>query len=535
MTIYLQRLLPILLYGCSLFLGFGYQNDTVQKSKIEIAQKYVKEGQSFYFAEEYEKCLELYNKAWNIASELQDYKLMSNVAMKKGSTYLQGGKYKKSLDSYYASYDINEKIGDLDQEVRTISGIVAVLKRLGHLDRAYALTKKMNRLVSKTSLENSNSHILILATSLEIYTAVEEYDSVLHYADIGIKIGNKIDYKKGLVHLYSGKGMAYYHKGDYDSSLNNLFKSVELLKENKIENEFFPKLLTHYYLASCYYQKSDYNRAIDYLLEIINATTEKDVTKIWIIQSYLLLANCYGKQQNFEQAFYWNNEYNRLHKAYEKAKDRTADMIYGKEAENLQHSMTNLKDEYAKNERHKTYAYSIAGLLILVLIGWGVVYHKKQRTNKVVFNELMGKVQALETSIPKETTKSMVIDDQKVVSILKGLDQLEHQQYFLKQRCNLQAMAKRLKTNATYLSKIINTHKQKNFKSYINELRVDYVITTLTDDPKFRKYTIKAIAQDIGFNNSEAFTKAFYKKTGIYPSYFIKQLTKQSTTENKVL
>ncbi|WP_159025502.1 AraC family transcriptional regulator [Aquimarina sp. Aq78] len=43
----------------------------------------------------------------------------------------------------------------------------------------------------------------------------------------------------------------------------------------------------------------------------------------------------------------------------------------------------------------------------------------------------------------------------------------------------------------------------------------------------YRKYTVQAIAQEIGFNNSEAFSKAFYKKTGIYPSYFIKKLEKQ--------
>ena len=37
-----------------------------------------------------------------------------------------------------------------------------------------------------------------------------------------------------------------------------------------------------------------------------------------------------------------------------------------------------------------------------------------------------------------------------------------------------------------------------------------------------------AIAQEVGFNNSESFSKAFYKKTGIYPSYFIKQLEKEN-------
>ncbi|TSE03808.1 AraC family transcriptional regulator [Aquimarina algiphila] len=53
------------------------------------------------------------------------------------------------------------------------------------------------------------------------------------------------------------------------------------------------------------------------------------------------------------------------------------------------------------------------------------------------------------------------------------------------------------------------------------------MIGKLKEDRIFRKYTVKAIAQDIGFNNAEAFAKAFYKKTGIYPWYFIKELEKR--------
>jgi AraC-like DNA-binding protein len=46
----------------------------------------------------------------------------------------------------------------------------------------------------------------------------------------------------------------------------------------------------------------------------------------------------------------------------------------------------------------------------------------------------------------------------------------------------------------------------------------------LKEDQKFRKYTIKAIAIEIGFNTDQAFSKAFHKKTGVFPSSFIKEL-----------
>ena len=85
-------------------------------------------------------------------------------------------------------------------------------------------------------------------------------------------------------------------------------------------------------------------------------------------------------------------------------------------------------------------------------------------------------------------------------------------------------LAKELNTNSTYLSKIINVYKEKNFSNYLHDLRIGYAIERLRDDEKFRLYSIKGISEEMGFKTSESFAKAFHKKTGIYPSAFIKTL-----------
>jgi len=50
----------------------------------------------------------------------------------------------------------------------------------------------------------------------------------------------------------------------------------------------------------------------------------------------------------------------------------------------------------------------------------------------------------------------------------------------------------------------------------------------LKEDFKLRSYTIDAIAHEVGFNNVSTFVKAFKVKTGIYPSYYIKKLNKET-------
>ncbi|WP_282079668.1 helix-turn-helix domain-containing protein [Aquimarina algiphila] len=88
-------------------------------------------------------------------------------------------------------------------------------------------------------------------------------------------------------------------------------------------------------------------------------------------------------------------------------------------------------------------------------------------------------------------------------------------------------------SNSKYLSLFINHYEQKKFTNYINDLRIEYAMEKIKNDKKFRKYTIKAIAYETGFSNPVSFSQAFYKKTGLKPSYFIKQLESSSKSKKQ--
>ncbi len=123
--------------------------------------------------------------------------------------------------------------------------------------------------------------------------------------------------------------------------------------------------------------------------------------------------------------------------------------------------------------------------------------------------------------------------DPKIEAILTKLEEFEDKELFLDNDSTLVEVAKKIQTNTTYLSKVINTYKEKSFTAYITDLRVDYAIERLSHDRKFRSFTIGAIAQEIGFKRSESFSKAFKVKTGLYPSYFVKELEKQAGSNSE--
>ena len=153
-------------------------------------------------------------------------------------------------------------------------------------------------------------------------------------------------------------------------------------------------------------------------------------------------------------------------------------------------------------------------------------YYFKRTTYKRRFEALL-KNNTQKLTVVKNPKSSTTIPDYLVDKILEKVLTFEKERGYLDSSITLNSMAKKLETNSNYLSKVVNLTKGRNFSTYISDLRINYTVEALKNQPKLREYTVKAIANEVGFNNTESFTKAFYKNTKLYPSYFIKQLKKK--------
>ena len=180
-------------------------------------------------------------------------------------------------------------------------------------------------------------------------------------------------------------------------------------------------------------------------------------------------------------------------------------------------------------------------ILIISLIGALIIlnfYIRRNILNKKKYNELILQLKfKTKKSDEKElvevtttTTTTTGIPKNIVEDILLSLDKFENSNKFVLKKYTLNSLAKEIHTNSSYLSKVINATKKISFANYLNNLRIDYAISKLSKDKQFKSYTIKAIAESSGFNTAQSFTNAFYKKTGIYPSYFIKRIDIEKMT-----
>ncbi|HPF11988.1 MAG TPA: helix-turn-helix domain-containing protein [Flavobacteriaceae bacterium] len=154
---------------------------------------------------------------------------------------------------------------------------------------------------------------------------------------------------------------------------------------------------------------------------------------------------------------------------------------------------------------------------------WLFSFHRKQelRYKKIIKKINFGSSQLQESA---QEVKEVQVSEEIIQLIMGNLKRFEKEKGYLDKDLDLPGLAKSFGTNHSYLSRVVNGIKGKSFKSYLNDLRIEHAFVDLQTDPKKRRFTIEAIAQENGFKSAESFSKKFKVRYGMYPSVFLRKL-----------
>jgi len=276
---------------------------------------------------------------------------------------------------------------------------------------------------------------------------------------------------------------------------NNTYEGIVLLEklDSMIESRQIPIIPEH---IEVYEELLSYYKSI-------NGTEKKQIillSKIIDIDSVLKL-----NYQFFEPSLLKNFETPRL-------------------IEEKEYLISSLKEKN-RQSKFRLSAY----IIVAISLSIGLCYFiYEQRIYKKRYLTLVEAKNSLGISPPSyKRNKEKLISDNTIREILESLEKFEIKQKFLRTDVNLHNLAKSFGTNPKYLSRVVNLKKDTNFPQYLNNLRAEYAAQALKNQKQLRKYSLKAIAHECGFKTAESFTRAFYKRHGIKPTYYLKQLDKE--------
>ncbi|PKV48665.1 tetratricopeptide repeat protein [Aquimarina sp. MAR_2010_214] len=449
---------------------------------------------------------------------------------KRGIAYGEFGDLNNSFKDYLTALDHSRKNNNTPYIYLLKHNIANLKRKLGKYDEAKRLFKECityEKSIKNKTTQDTISYLLTLTELISVYRLSNQIDS----AKILNKEGIKLSKSKPVEFLFDlNDGILDYYDQEYNSAVNKIKTILPKIINPERGYESTTDLINAYlYLGNSNKNLGKTSRSITCFKKIDSVSKTLNYFLPESRLAYVELVDYYksiGDHTN--QLLYINKLLSAdsiLTKDYRIVSDKLLREFDTRELlEQKQKIITSLEKE---NRKISSQNIIISILLLLSLIGISYYYYRQQLYKKR-FLKLLHQIsnQNQKKNQSNDDSSSSSINKETLDKLLDNLQQFEEKKAFLRPLTS-KDLAKSFGSNSSYLSKVVNTFKEKSFSNYINDLRIDFVIDKLNKDSMFRKYTVQAIAQEIGFNNSEAFSKAFYKKTGIYPSYFIKKLEKQ--------
>ncbi len=509
----------------------AYGNTLLLKAKQEVDSLWIAKGYgalSFIYKNNFPKSIIYLDSSIAISKGLNHKNYPAIAYSVRGGIYKQIGDYNKALDSYLAALKYSDRVNNKNFYYITKHNIGLLKEKTGDIEEAAKMFKEEFIYEEKNDMQGEG-HLKTVLALANTYRKLQLQDSASFYNKKGVEKSLK-DSLKIYYSFVLNEGINLFYKQQYQASLDSIIKAIPFVPEdNSLDKEYI--IEGFLYIAKLYKHFENDQESLKYLVKIDEYRKRNKFTSLEMLESYEMLINYYKKIDDKNKQLYYINKLFKVDSILDSnyknlSKKIVLEYDTPRLLEEKQALIDNLEAKEKKTSIKFIVAVIIAGILIIIAV-W--IYTKniryRKRFQELMYNEEKVGVTQEEANQKSATTPEAIgVSEAIVADILKGLSRFEEEQGFLQANITTNELAKKLKTNSKYLSKTINTYKQKSFSVYINELRIDYVIQKLKEDSKFRLYTIKAIARDIGFNTTEAFSKSFYKKTGIYPSYFIKQL-----------
>lgn len=135
--------------------------------------------------------------------------------------------------------------------------------------------------------------------------------------------------------------------------------------------------------------------------------------------------------------------------------------------------------------------------------------------------------------VDKKRNESLMTSETEA-KLLELLDVFEKGELYNNKNMSLSFLAAELNTNTKYLSYVINQHKSADVKTYVNRLRINYIVDKLINDEKYRQYKISILADECGFSSHSKFASIFKAVTDFSPSAYIKYLDAENQSGKNV-
>lgn len=439
-----------------------------------------------------------------------------------GAAYYDSKFYGKALENYLLANSYVTLTDDQYLKHKVKFTIASIKYYLGYYHEGIALFKEC---IDYFEEENDLAYLKSIHGLALCYNQLGNYTESLRYNHIGITIAKEIKEFSMLPYFNQLEGINRFYKKDYAGAFDQLNRSLPSIVSR---DDFGGEAISKLYLGKCQWELGRKEQAVAEFKKVDDIIQKRDYYHPQIKETYDFLIAYYKEAGDVNnQLLFMRAQVRLFTELNANYRDLPGKIHLGYDTRKLFKAISEV--ELQKKLNTIIYGVVISLLALIVFLGyWRHTQIKKRYKQK--FEELMHKpLRPKVQSLISEKDNGLNINPEVVKTVLLNLEKFEIGNKFTDQKLTIVKMASLLHTNDKYLSKIIFYYRQKNFIQYLSDLRIDYIVNLLKNEPIYRNYTNKALSETAGFGSTQIFNQAFEARTGIRPTYFVNQLLKEKS------
>lgn len=424
------------------------------------------------------------------------------------------------------------------------------------------------------------------------YRQVGLYERSKKYIVKGLQAsGQIVDFQKsseaaGLLN----QEMAFYEMemGNFPNAIRDIESSLKYFEKINSQNENRTAAASYQLLGDVYFKLNDYSVSEDYYRKAEGLLKNGSCTLGLV---YNGLGGIRLKQKNWKDAELYLKKaekiadtsrslklkkavYSNINDYYEGIGDnfkaslyavkyiRAYDSIAARNQSFTPKGAEILKGKSHKNDGHMNLIKNTAIIILFIsLVGLLIFFRTKQRQQRSKFrniirtqlnmvsnrvhyplaqsddaefsNIFVEEIDEKDSEADRRRNDSLMTSETES-KLLELLEDFEKGDLYNNKGMSLSFLAGELNTNTKYLSYVINQHKNADFKTYVNRLRINYIVDKLINDEKYRQYKISILADECGFSSHSKFAAVFKAVTDYSPSAYIKYLDAENPSGKNV-
>jgi AraC-like DNA-binding protein len=444
--------------------------------------------------------------------------LIGSAYLTKGIVYYDLKEHNNALDNYLLADEYISSTNDRYLQHKIKYNIAQIKYYLGFYDEAVVL---FSECVAYFKDQEDVPYLTSLHSLGLTYNRLGKFDLCTATNNFGIKEASRIELYEAIPRFVNSEGINQYFQKNYVVSIGKLQETLPSLIKSK---DFANEMVTYFYLGKNHWALNQPEKAIPYFFKVDKAFTKENYIRPDLRENFELLINYYKQKKDLPKQLLYINQLLLADKYLEDNYKYLSGRIH-KEYDTKK--LLQDKNEIERSLNSRKQLLAIFSVIILLLLLTVVYLILRARRNKRRFRELMMRKQKPAKPISEKSLNGQLdINPEVVASVLKHLEKFEANEKYLAKDVTLPKLAKMFDSNIVYVSKIIAYSRHKKSVDYINDLKIEHIMTQLRENGKFRKYTNKALGEEAGFSTTQHFTRAFAKNTGISPTYFIQELNK---------